>query len=140
MHVSMHKFSLKLALHLLILIATISTKAEDDHDVHDPMIKCGECPCENPCSPQLVPTMPPPPFPIPYLAPPPPRFVYVTELNPPPPPSGYVFTAGPPGNMYGSNPFDWQIYSSAPHILISHQIEMFLFMLVLFSTFQFLHC
>lgn len=117
----MHKFTLNLALLLLILFAT------NAEDVPPPIVTCGECSCSvSPCSPL------PPPL-IPYLYPPPPRFVYVTELSPPPPPR-FVFTTGSPDDLYGSNPFDWEIYSSAPHI--SHKIDIFILMVLLFSTFQ----
>lgn len=121
----MQKSTLQLFLHLLILATQQS--ATFCEDVSDPRIKCGECPCVSQCSPQLP--LPTPPPPLPYLAPPPPRFVYMTELSPPPP---------VPGNMYGSSdPYDWQIYSRASHVACEIEVS-FYFMVMVFSAFRLL--
>ncbi|PON81387.1 hypothetical protein TorRG33x02_228120 [Trema orientale] len=61
---------------------TITTSDDDEYHTG---IKCGSCPCVNPCGQQLPPPPPPPPPKTPYcspvtLPPPPPRFVYVTSL------------------------------------------------------------
>ncbi|XP_022854252.1 wiskott-Aldrich syndrome protein family member 2-like [Olea europaea var. sylvestris] len=131
MVVLMYKWN---CIFLMILIfhfsatATFSSKVDDDPlvapavaKVPEVSIKCGECPCGNPCNQQLPSLSPPPPPPPPknqYCAtpptPPPPRFIYVTGQMPPPP-SRFIYTTGPPGNLYRTDPFNLQIYSSAAH-------------------------
>ncbi|KAI3462599.1 hypothetical protein Pfo_019262 [Paulownia fortunei] len=101
---------------LITASATFSTKVDE---VPDPSIKCGECPCVNPCSQQLPPLPPPPPPPPPppmqYCNPPPPRFVYAAGVTPPPPPR-FIYVTGAPGNLYPTDdPFNLQIYSNAAH-------------------------
>ncbi|KVH97661.1 sulfated surface glycoprotein 185-like [Cynara cardunculus var. scolymus] len=72
-------------------------------------LKCGGCPCNNPC----YTTSPPPPPPSP---PPPPKMPSPTPgLNCPPPPTtgggyglappSYIYITGPPGNVYPVNPY-----------------------------------
>ncbi|KAI3733856.1 hypothetical protein L6452_13314 [Arctium lappa] len=64
----------------------------------DQQIKCGGCPCNNPCN-----TNPPPPPPSP---PPPPKKPSPTPgFNCPPPPSSYIYINGPPGNLYPVDPY-----------------------------------
>ncbi|EXC20660.1 hypothetical protein L484_027219 [Morus notabilis] len=95
------------------------------HDVkeYNTGIKCGSCPCVNPCV-QLPP--PPPPPKTPYcspvvMPPPPPRFVYVTSL----PEQPYQANTIPSNN--------WQyFYSSA-----ARKTMLYLHLLV-FSGFLFL--
>ncbi|KAM3693906.1 hypothetical protein ACJW31_07G020100 [Castanea mollissima] len=94
----------------------------------DTEVKCGSCPCSNPCvqqppppPPPPSPCPPPPPLPptpnnpstdsTPYcppfgpLAPPPPRFTYVTSV--------------PGGNLYNTDPLNtWVFYSSADRNMI----------------------
>ncbi|CAN0913741.1 hypothetical protein LINGRAHAP2_LOCUS28117 [Linum grandiflorum] len=103
-------------------VTTLSTSIKLDDDGGE--IKCGSCPCVNPCTqlappPQPPPSPPPPPPPSPppppYCAPivppppppppsppppcpPPPRFVYV-DYRPPPPPPRFVY------------PYDWNYYN-----------------------------
>ncbi|XAR72258.1 hypothetical protein NMG60_11018839 [Bertholletia excelsa] len=64
----------------------------------DPSMKCGSCPCNNPCA-QSSPPPPPPALPPP---PPPPPKMPPTQYCPPPPcpPSSYIYITGPPGNLY----------------------------------------
>ncbi|KAG5528094.1 hypothetical protein RHGRI_028883 [Rhododendron griersonianum] len=79
--------------------------------------KCATCSCANPCDSQL-PSPPPPPQPSsqqcnPIAPPPPPRFVYFTSPLPlavPPPPQRFVYFSGPPGNSYGTDPSDLDIF------------------------------
>lgn len=117
------KWSRILLIILLIPIATrvtYSTKVDDSININ-PSIKCGECPCLNPCNQQLPPPLPPPP-PPPYCSPPPPP--------PPPPPAQYcsptppapALVPPPPrfiyvtGNLHPTNdPFNLQIYSRVAH-------------------------
>ncbi|KAI3451821.1 hypothetical protein Pfo_008486 [Paulownia fortunei] len=125
MHVSMYKWTRTLVTLLILQFSSIlirqsasfSTKVDD---LPDPSIKCGECPCVNPCSQQQPTPPPPPPLPMQYFSPPPPRFVYVT---------------GPPGNLYPSDPFNLQIFSDAAYN--SLKITTFL-LVVVFSALQLL--
>ncbi|KZV42254.1 leucine-rich repeat extensin-like protein 3 [Dorcoceras hygrometricum] len=99
-------------------------------DIPDPNIKCGECPCVNPCS-QLQPPPPPvspPPPPPQCVSPPPPRFVYTTVLTPPPPPRFHYLT-GPPGStLYPLDPFN-KIYSINAAQKYSIRVRMILVLL-----------
>ncbi|KVI05419.1 mulatexin-like [Cynara cardunculus var. scolymus] len=82
---------------------TTSTDTAIGGSTDDHQIKCGGCPCNNPCN-----TSPPPPPP----SPPPPKKPSPTPgLNCPPPPSSYIYINGPPGNLYPINPYA----SSADH-------------------------
>lgn len=90
----------------------------------DTSIKCGECPCVNPCTQQQPPPPPPkitqycPPQLIPQNIPPPPRFYYFTgpqvqyQQTPPPPRFSYVI-GGPQGKLYPTEPFTLEIYNGA---------------------------
>nr|XP_043625917.1 pollen-specific leucine-rich repeat extensin-like protein 3 [Erigeron canadensis] len=82
----------------------------------DDQIKCGGCPCNNPCYPTTA--SPPPPSPPPPSPPPAPKLPTPTPgLNCPPPPTTttgggyafsppeYIYTTGPPGNVYPTNPY-----------------------------------
>lgn len=67
-------------------------------------IKCGACPCVNPCGQQ---SLPPPP-------PPPPRFTCCNTLPPTPPPPTFYYVTGVPGQLYGVDPDDsWRYFSNA---------------------------
>lgn len=120
-----------LFLHLLIFAAA-DDHGDDKSLVHNVSIKCGECPCGNPCN-QLLPPPPPAASPPPKYcppqtqpqpqpqpqSPPPPRFIYYTGLpqqsnnNIPPPPPRFSYVTGPPGNIYPPDPFNLEIYSKA---------------------------
>ncbi|KAK1351633.1 Phosphatidylinositol 4-kinase beta 1-like [Heracleum sosnowskyi] len=107
-------------------LVKLDQQAETEPVIHDVSIKCGECPCVNPCSQQYSPpppppSPPPPPPPAPPLpptqycppnAPPPPRFVYFTG----PPPPRFVYFAGPPGgDLYPveNHPFNMVVYGGS---------------------------
>ncbi|KAL4586692.1 hypothetical protein LXL04_011334 [Taraxacum kok-saghyz] len=79
----------------------------------DDLIKCGGCPCNNPCDFTSPPPPPPPQLPPP---PPPPKMASPTPgvNNCPPPPTGggyalgppsYIYITGPPENLYPVNPY-----------------------------------
>ncbi|KAJ6370898.1 hypothetical protein OIU77_001415 [Salix suchowensis] len=76
----------------------------------DAGIKCGSCPCVNPCG--GLPPPPPPPPPPPHPPPPPPKTPYCTPLAPPPPRFYYVTSV--PGNLYETDPYyQWGLYDGA---------------------------
>ncbi|XP_023772503.1 leucine-rich repeat extensin-like protein 6 [Lactuca sativa] len=66
---------------------TASSGAQDDQ------IKCGGCPCNQPCYTAAPPPPPPPKKPSP-----------TPSFNCPPPPS-YIYITGPPGNLYPVDPY-----------------------------------
>ncbi|KAK6146087.1 hypothetical protein DH2020_019956 [Rehmannia glutinosa] len=107
---------------LMVLVFKFSVLITASASFSDLSIKCGECPCLNPCSQQQPPPLsppppspPPPPPPVQYCNPPPPRFVYMAAISPPPPPR-FVYVTGAPGNLYPTDdPFNLQIYSNASH-------------------------
>ncbi|GKV47110.1 hypothetical protein SLEP1_g54035 [Rubroshorea leprosula] len=84
--------------------------------VPDTEMKCGECPCVNPCSQQSKPPPPPPP--------PPPKSIYCNPLAPPPP--RFVYVTGVPGQGQGQGqgqPYrtdgdEWRFYSAAERNLV----------------------
>ncbi|KAE8702197.1 Detected protein of unknown function [Hibiscus syriacus] len=85
-------------------------------------IKCGACPCVNPCSQQSLPPPPLPPPPPPRftyyssLPPPsPPMFTYYNSLPPPPPsPPRFFYVTDVPGPLYTEDPNDrWFFFSGA---------------------------
>ncbi|XP_002532967.2 uncharacterized protein LOC8276573 [Ricinus communis] len=98
--------------------ATSVTKKLDQTLVPQPQepdagIKCGSCPCVNPCA-----QLPPPP--------PPPKTVYCTPLAPPPP--RFIYVTGVPGNgnLYVTDPYEnWDYYSDATHNVVSWFLAAF---------------
>ncbi|CAK9317979.1 unnamed protein product [Citrullus colocynthis] len=90
-----------LSLPFFILLVHAQTSSPQNPDAE---IKCGSCPCSNPCVQQLPPPPPPPP-PAPPCTPtlpsrpPPPRFIYTSSSSPPPPPR-FIYTTGVPGDLY----------------------------------------
>ncbi|KAL8528936.1 hypothetical protein ACS0TY_006418 [Phlomoides rotata] len=112
MFVLMNKWSRILLLLALITATTTSSTRVDDDDV-DPSIKCGKCPCVNPCTQQIIPPPPPPP---------PPRFVYMTFS---------------PGNLYPTDdPFNLHMYSNAPNhslnvVRVFLLVGLFVFQMIL---------
>ncbi|XWS75556.1 hypothetical protein CRYUN_Cryun01aG0100400 [Craigia yunnanensis] len=74
-------------------------------------IKCGTCPCVNPCGQQSLPPPLPPPPPPPL---PPPSFTYCNTLPMPPPPPRFYYVTGVPGQLYTADPDDrWTFFSNA---------------------------
>ncbi|KAL7090218.1 hypothetical protein ACP275_12G026600 [Erythranthe tilingii] len=100
------------------VVTTFSTEVDREIFPEPISIKCGECPCANPCSHQ---SPPPPENPGRYCSPPPPSPVYVAaEITPPPPPR-FNYVTGAPGNLYPTDdPFNLMVYSNAAinHYLI----------------------
>ncbi|KAK8661398.1 hypothetical protein V6N13_091003 [Hibiscus sabdariffa] len=81
-------------------------------------IKCGACPCVNPCSQQSLPPPPSPPPPFP-------RFIYGNQLPTPPPPRFYYVT-GVPGQLYPVDPDDrWTFFSYAEQNLVDVSLLLF---------------
>lgn len=115
-------FFLSLVVIFPMFNATSTKKLDEVPSVPNPSIKCGSCPCVNPCSQQLPPPPPPPPPPtttkIPATqycspqTPPPPRFIYVTGPQTPPPPR-FVYVSGPPEDLYRTDPFNLVVYAGA---------------------------
>ncbi|XVE72187.1 hypothetical protein DITRI_Ditri11bG0018800 [Diplodiscus trichospermus] len=84
-------------------------------------IKCGTCPCVNPCGQQSLPPPPPPP------RPPPPRFTY---CNPPPvspPPPRFYYVTGVPGQLYTTDPDHdrWTFFSNAGRNVVGILLLLF---------------
>lgn len=108
-----------LILHLFLFIsfsspisATLPEKLEQTSvpQEADTEIKCGTCPCVNPCAQQLPPPPPPPPPPSP--PPPPPKnpsTPYCAPLAPPPP--RFIYVTGVPGDLYVTNPSNTWVYN-----------------------------
>ncbi|XP_021904597.1 probable inactive serine/threonine-protein kinase slob2 [Carica papaya] len=88
--------------------SNLTTSEKLDQTVIDPEIKCGACPCVDPCA-QLPPPPPPPPSPPP--PPPPPKTVYCNPVAPPPP--RFIYVTGVPGQLYYTDADEWGFYSGA---------------------------
>ncbi|XP_052196113.1 leucine-rich repeat extensin-like protein 1 [Diospyros lotus] len=108
----------QILLTMLILFAGLATvpanAASPVKKIDEPNagVKCGACPCVNPCN-QQQPPPPPPSFPSSqYCAPTPPM-----AMTPPPP--RFVYFTDPRGYLYQRDPFDLPIYSSADWNLAS---------------------
>uniref|UniRef100_A0A2N9J0F7 Uncharacterized protein n=1 Tax=Fagus sylvatica TaxID=28930 RepID=A0A2N9J0F7_FAGSY len=112
----------------MTMSATVSKKLDQtnslpDHEEANTELKCGTCPCVNPCEQQQPP--PPPPPPPPPLPPPPPPQTpknpssqYFTPQAPPPPPR-FIYFTGVPGNLYNTDPYNtWVYYSGADRNVI----------------------
>ncbi|KAI3720107.1 hypothetical protein L6452_21017 [Arctium lappa] len=97
----------------------------------DDQLKCGGCPCNNPCYATSSPPPPPPPPP----SPPPPKMPSPTpglQNCPPPPTTGggygqmappsYIYITGPPGNLYPVNPY---FSATAAHRNLPLQVVVF---------------
>ncbi|XP_050259635.1 anther-specific proline-rich protein APG-like [Quercus robur] len=124
----------KLLMMLLFLLtsfsfptsATVSQKLDQTPlpQEADTEVKCGSCPCSNPCvqQPPLPPPSPPPPPPPPSPTPNNPSTPYCPPLAPPPPRFTYV-TSVPGGNLYNTDPNypiynTWVYHSSADRNMI----------------------
>ncbi|KAL8266164.1 hypothetical protein R6Q59_003508 [Mikania micrantha] len=118
--------SIQTPIFIIIILATLLPINGDTFDetntvppLPDSSIKCGSCPCINPCELPPPPSPPPPPPPLPCPSPPPPP----PPLPPPPPPATYcppvaakppppprfIYVTSPPSSVY--HPFPLQIYS-----------------------------
>ncbi|KAJ4848315.1 hypothetical protein Tsubulata_003703 [Turnera subulata] len=106
-HQSIPQMLLLFMLCMVASGASTTEKIDQEQLVPDAGIKCGSCPCVNPCA-QLVP--PPPPPPPPPSPPPPKSTTYCPPLAPPPP--RFVYVTGEPGTVYETDPYDW-FYNSA---------------------------
>ncbi|XP_047942513.1 leucine-rich repeat extensin-like protein 1 [Salvia hispanica] len=109
-------------LQITIFLALFSSLVQIQADENPPNLenKCGDCPCDHPCTPKPSPPppSPPPPSPSPpppspkypppsYLCPPPPDEIPPKSPNPPDektPPKGpnppSISINGPPGSVY----------------------------------------
>ncbi|KAJ4706944.1 putative Nutrient reservoir [Melia azedarach] len=114
--------SLLVSLRAISVSATVSKKLDQEGEpqIPDTSIKCGTCPCENPCG-QLPPPPPcanpcgqlppPPPPPPPPATPPPPETTCCTPQTPPPP--RLICVTCEPGELYHPYADDWGFYSTA---------------------------
>ncbi|CAI9110595.1 OLC1v1010649C1 [Oldenlandia corymbosa var. corymbosa] len=146
------KLTMILFLVNLVAIHANSNENNDRADLVESMpktsMKCGECPCGNPCSQELPPPSPPPPAPAPppkttqNCAPPPPRFYYFSNpgdqtaqaVTPPPPPRfTYIIGGGPPGNLYPTDPYSLEIYNAATSNPSSSAAFLGLFLFVIYG-------
>lgn len=116
-----------LTVHLLVLLLCMSlsfrkgssTSSDHDHKVVQQKlqqadddhagIKCGSCPCVNPCA-QEQQLSPPPPPPSPPPPPPPPKNCNPSPLTPPPP--RFIYVTGIPGVYQTTDQNSWQYYYS----------------------------
>ncbi|KAK7321507.1 hypothetical protein VNO77_32229 [Canavalia gladiata] len=119
----------KLTIVLLLFSITFSSTVEattSSHKLDQSLveIKCGSCPCGNPCSEQLPPPPPPsspPPLLLPDISspqscdpsppppPPPPPPRPPSRPPPTPPPPRFIYVTGVPGDAYAN------YYSGAPN-------------------------
>ncbi|KAE8021999.1 hypothetical protein FH972_007840 [Carpinus fangiana] len=121
--------TLILILHLFLFISAITatnlpekldqTSVPLPQEAADTEIKCGTCPCVNPCAQQLPPPPPPPPPPAaPKFNP---ATTYCTPAAPPPPRFIYVTGVPAAGDLYVADPYNtWVYYSGAgrPNVIV----------------------
>ncbi|GAY43782.1 hypothetical protein CUMW_077180 [Citrus unshiu] len=102
---------LLIAISSILASANISKKLDQElvppPQIPDTSIKCGTCPCVNPCG-QLPPPPPPPPPP-----PSPPKTTYCPPQVQTPPPPRFIYVTGEPGEIYHTDSDDWGFYSTA---------------------------
>ncbi|MFS8033565.1 hypothetical protein Hanom_Chr17g01571071 [Helianthus anomalus] len=130
------KSSIQSFAFIMIILATLlSIKGDNFEETNlvpplpDSSIKCGSCPCVNPCEqlpPPPSPPPPPPPLPCPPPPPPPPPLPCPSPPPPPPspppatqccqpvvvkppPPPRFIYVTSPPSSGY--HPYPLQIYS-----------------------------
>ncbi|CAI9259490.1 unnamed protein product [Lactuca saligna] len=114
----------------MIILTTLAFMINGDNlqetnlvpELPDASIKCGSCPCVDPCGSQ--PTFPPPPLPSPSPPPPPPPLPSPPPPSPPPPatqycppavvakpppPPRFIYVTSPPSSV--NHPFTLNVYS-----------------------------
>ncbi|XXG83984.1 hypothetical protein AAC387_Pa10g1610 [Persea americana] len=100
-----HRRRRNLLFVVVFVITSVIPISGDQPTVPSPItaeIKCGSCPCGNPCGQQPPP--PPPPSPPPPSPPPPPTIPGIRYCPPPPPSRPYFYFSGPPGYVYTVDP------------------------------------
>ncbi|KAL7608527.1 hypothetical protein Lser_V15G12562 [Lactuca serriola] len=116
----------------MIILTTLASMINGDNlqetnlvpELPDASIKCGSCPCVDPCGSQ--PTFPPPPLPSPSPPPPPPPLPSPPPPSPPPPatqycppavvakpppPPRFIYVTSPPSSV--NHPFTLNVYSGS---------------------------
>ncbi|KAL5743418.1 hypothetical protein ACOSQ2_026534 [Xanthoceras sorbifolium] len=106
--------------------ATLSKKLDQEQLLVPPPdynyngIKCGTCPCVNPCG-QLPPPPPSPPPPPP--PPPPPKTPSCPQQQQlPPPPPRFIYVTGVPGEIYQTEVDNWGFFSRSAECNVAKKL------------------